>query len=176
MFEEVENKDNEMDLENVDIKREQVNTGEIRKVKVPYHRMNPLKKNWDTIVKLIAEKMKLLIRMNVRHRVIELKPSEVCEDNLNLNRATDFLKAFMLGFELNDAVSLLRMDDLYIESFEIKDVKRLHGQHLSRAIARITGEKGKTKNSIENSTKTRIIVASSKIHILGSYGNIKLAR
>lgn len=71
--------------------------------------------------------MKLLIRMNVKNRVVEIKPSEVCEENMNLNRASDFLKAFMLGFDLNDAISLLRMDDLYIESFEIKDVKRLHG-------------------------------------------------
>lgn len=108
--------------------------------------------------------------------MVELKNSEVTDDRMNLNRAGDFLKAFMLGFELNDAVSLLRLDDLYLESFEVKDVKRLHGDHLSRAIARITGEKGKTKNSIENATKTRIVVADSKIHLLGSYANIKIAR
>lgn len=46
---------------------------------------------------------------------------------MNLNRAGDFLKAFMLGFDMNDSVSLLRMDDIYIESFEVKDVKRLQG-------------------------------------------------
>lgn len=37
-------------------------------------------------------------------------------------------------------------------------------------------QSGKTKFTIENATRTRIVVADTKINILGSFQNIRVAR
>ncbi len=107
---------------------------------------------------------------------MELKTSEQTEDPGAIQKGQDFIEAFFMGFEIQDAVALLRLDDLYIDSFMVTDVKMLAGDHLSRAIGRIAGQDGKTKFAIENATKTRIVVADQKVHILGSYANIRLAK
>ena len=149
---------------------------EYRKIPVPRHRYTPLRQNWDSILKTLVEHMKLQVRMNVKRHAVELRTSKATADVGAIQKGADFLKCFMLGFDLQDAVAVLRLDDLYLETFEVKDVKTLRGDHLSRCIGRICGEKGKTKFAIENATRTRIVVADSKIHILGCFNNIQCSR
>lgn len=148
---------------------------QMRRVPVPPHRMTPLKAAWMSMLQPVVEHMKLQVRMNTKKRAVEIRTSPETDDIGSLQKAADYFKAFMLGFDQQDAIAMLRLDDLFIQSFEVKDVKRLQGDHLSRCIGRIAGKDGKTKYAIENATRTRISLCEDKIHILGSFANIKLA-
>lgn len=149
---------------------------ESRKVPVPPHRMSPLKASWPKIYPPLVEHLKLQVRMNIKNKAVELRTSKQTTDTGALQKGEDFVKAFTLGFDVDDAIALLRLDDLYIETFEIKDVKTLGGEHMGRAIGRIAGKDGKTKFAIENASRTRVVLADQKIHILGGFQNIRIAR
>ncbi|KAI1176899.1 eukaryotic type KH-domain (KH-domain type I) [Nemania sp. FL0916] len=139
-----------------------------RKVPVPPHRFTPLKSNWPSIYPPLVEHLKLAVS-------VELRNSKTSAPGA-LQKGEDFIRAFCLGFEVQDAIALLRLDDLYLETFEIKDVRTLTGDHLARAIGRIAGNQGKTKFAIENASRVRIILADQKVHILGAFKNIAIAR
>ncbi|KAK7054625.1 pre-rRNA-processing protein pno1 [Paramarasmius palmivorus] len=142
---------------------------ETRRIPIPPHRMTPLKKR-------LGQYFFGPFDGDTGATGQDECAAEMCRMPGALQKGADFVKAFALGFDVNDAIALLRLDDLYLDSFEIKDVKSLQGDHLSRAIGRIAGQDGKTKFTIENASRTRIVLADTKIHIMGSFQNIKIAR
>lgn len=140
-----------------------------RKVPIPPHRFTPLKSAWVKIYPPLVEHLKLQVRMNPHRKVVEMRTSKHTTDDGALQKGEDFVKAFTLGFDVDDAIALLRLDDLYstsrlllsyviilavnsiltrraVETFEVKDVKQVMGSEAqSRAIGRIAGKDGKTK-------------------------------
>ncbi|XP_074273830.1 uncharacterized protein LOC141597314 [Silene latifolia] len=156
---------------------------QFRRVSVPAHRYAPLKKAWLSdppdkfdIYHLVYEEMKIDICMRLKKREILLKTRPDTPDISHLQKCYEFLDAFMLGFDTRDAATLCMCDGVYLLCFSTDDVKNLKGEHLARAIGRICGKAGKTKNVIENATNTKIVIAEKNIRILGQQANIGVAK
>ncbi len=125
----------------------------------------------------VVEQCKLEVRMNLKTRSVDLRTCRETPDPVLLQKAEDFVKAVVFGFEVRDAIALLRMDDIYLDFFDVKDVRaNLAGDNLSRCIGRMSGSHGKTKFTIENVTRTRIVIADTHIYIMGTTQNNTVAK
>ena len=89
---------------------------EFRRVPIPPHRYTPLHKDWMSIYTPIVEHLQLDVRMNARNRSVEIKTSTHTQDIDHLQKAADFVRSYMLGFAVADAVALLRVEDLFVDS------------------------------------------------------------
>jgi len=151
---------------------------QFRSINVPGYRMIHIRRLWKDICEPIVKQLKIDIRMNSKKNLVQLRASSLTEMDSAIQKAADFVRATVLGFEIKDSIALIRLDDIYLETFDIRDVKffKKKSDHWMRAIGRIAGQYGKIKYSIENSTNTRIVIFGFKVHILGSYTSIRLAR
>ena len=89
---------------------------ETRKVLIPSHRISQLRLKWSKLYPPLVEHLILQVRMNVSARTVEMRSSRYTVDPGALQRGEDFVRAFCLGFDLEDAIAMLRLDELYIET------------------------------------------------------------
>jgi len=55
----------------------------------------------------------------LKSRRVELKTRTDTPDVSNVQKCADFVHVFMLGFDIAGVVALLRLDDIYVDFFEI---------------------------------------------------------
>ena len=149
---------------------------EMRRVLVPGRRFKGIKEAWMKIYTPIVAQCKREIRMNLGARAIEIRTCKETLSPVAIQRAEEFIQAVVLGFSVEDALAILRLDTIYINSFDIGEVRTLRNAHVGRAIGRIAGRNGKIKASIENISQTRVVLEDKHIRIMGTAENIALAR
>jgi RNA-binding protein PNO1 len=68
--------------------------------------MTPLKDHWMDLYKPITDNLKLDMRMNLKTKKVEIKSTQKTEDAGAVQRAADFVNAFILGFEVAGAYAV----------------------------------------------------------------------
>jgi len=148
-----------------------------KSVYIPKTRYNYLKENWKTILELITKKLKLQIRYNLKTKYVDLRTCEETESNDQLTTGASYIEAIAKGFNIADSVVLIRLPNIALDSIDIGQQKlSLKGNSFSRAIGRIAGRSGSTLYSIENATKTRMVLNGKKVHFMGTVENIQIAK
>lgn len=88
---------------------------------MPPNRFTPLKQNWLKIFTPVVEHLNLQMRFNIQSKCVEIRTHSGTKDKSSIQKAADFLRAFILGFEVEDALALIRLDEMFLESFEVQD-------------------------------------------------------
>lgn len=57
----------------------------------------------------------------MQSKCVEIRSYPGTKDKSSIQKAADFLRAFILGFEVEDALALIRLDEMFLETFEIQD-------------------------------------------------------
>lgn len=86
---------------------------ETRRVLVPPHRVSAFKKTWTQIYPPLVEHLHLQVRFNVKSKAVELRSSNCMKDPDALQKGADFVQAIAYGFDVENAIALLRLDNLY---------------------------------------------------------------
>ncbi|KAI5169837.1 RNA-binding protein PNO1 [Pancytospora epiphaga] len=147
-----------------------------RSVEVPPYRIRQLKQDWTKVYTAIVEYGRLQLRFNRATRTVDLRTCDTTPDQSYIERGVSFLQALFYGFRVEDAAALMKYRDVFIETFEIGDIRKLKRAHMSRAIGRVIGREGRTKSSIENFSKCKFILNDQRIVVIGCPENIKMAK
>ncbi|KAI4291728.1 RNA-binding protein PNO1 [Pancytospora philotis] len=147
-----------------------------RSIEIPVYKLKAIKQDWLKIYTAIVELGHLQIRFNRRTRMVDLRTCPSTSDCSFLERSIAFIQAIIYGFRLDDAMALMKYRDIFMEAFEIGEIRKLKTSHMSRAIGRIIGREGRTKESIENFSKCKFVLHDQRIVVLGCADNIRMAK
>ncbi|ALU12008.1 RNA-processing protein [Ignicoccus islandicus DSM 13165] len=96
---------------------------------------------------------------------------------IEIMKARDVISALSLGFELEDALSLLS-DEMVMEVVDVRDYMLDHKneKELRRILGRIIGKKGKAKRNLEKISGTKISISEGKVAIIGDYESVEAVK
>ncbi len=144
-------------------------------VKVPLDRLGAVIGKKGEVKRELAERLGVRITVDTENSVVIVEPEIAGVPPVNLMKAAEIVKAIAYGFPPEKAMRLMEDDQILV----IVDLKQIVGDapnHLRRVKARIIGEKGRARKTIEEMTGTYIVVGEYHVAIIGDYERAMAAK
>ena len=144
-------------------------------MKVPLERLGAVIGRKGEVKKELSERLGVRITVDSENSIVIVEPEASGIPPVNLMKAAEIIKAIAYGFPPEKAMRLLEEDQILV----IVDLKQIVGDapnHLRRVKARIIGEKGRARRTIEEMTGTYINVGDYHVAIIGDYERAMAAK
>ncbi len=144
-------------------------------VKVPLDRLGAVIGKKGEVKRELSERLGVEITVDSENGVVIVEPEAPGVPPVNLMKAAEIVKAIAYGFPPEKAMRLADEDQILV----IVDLKQIVGDapnHLKRVKARIIGERGRARRTIEEMTGTYIVVGEYHVAIIGDYERAMAAK
>ncbi|MCE4602313.1 MAG: KH domain-containing protein [Desulfurococcales archaeon] len=142
-------------------------------IRVPPDRLGAVIGAEGAVKRYVMEKTGVNMTIDSENSMVILESDTAAP--INLMKAGEVVKAIAYGFPPEKAYRLLDEDQILV----IVDLKQIVGDspnHLTRVKARIIGERGRARRTLEEMTGTYIHVGDYYVAIIGDYERAMLAK
>ena len=144
-------------------------------VRIPPDRLGVVIGVGGSIKRKIMDTLGVRISIDTENSMVIIEPEVEGVPPVNVMKAGEIVKAIAYGFPPDKAMRLAEEDQILV----VVDLKQLVGDspsHLKRVKARIIGEKGRARKTIEQMTDTYINVGDTVVAIIGDYERAMAAK
>ncbi len=142
-------------------------------VTVPRERVGALIGKKGAVKKEIEEKLRVKLDIKEDGTVI-IEPREGATIN-DVLKARKVVEAIGYGFPPEEAFKLMN-DEYILEVIDLKDIIGDKRHHLQRIKARLIGEEGRARRTVEELSGASVRIYENYVVIIGTYDEVRIAR
>jgi ribosomal RNA assembly protein len=140
-------------------------------VRIPNSRIGVVIGPKGSVKAILEEKSQSKIEVDSETGEVAISPIDEHDDPILSIKIGEVIKAIGRGFTPEQAMKLFDPSN-YLEIISLKQYIGSSNKALHRVRSRVIGSEGKTRKTIEQFTKTSVVIAGSTISIIGKYTNL----
>ncbi len=144
-------------------------------VTIPQERVGVLIGENGEVRRRVEETFRVTLKIDSETGNVDVAQQSQVGDAFSLLKARDVVTAIGRGFSPQRAIAL-RDEDAILDVIDLREVFGRNDSDIARIKGRVIGRQGKTRNMLEELTKTYVSVYGHTISTIGDYESASTAR